>query len=266
MSETKTFPPLREGERLDAINEHLRLIQPLGGLSFGTDAYLLAAFTRPSPAGALVDLGAGTGVVSLLCLTRERFAHAYAAELQPDYCDVIRRNAALNGLADRMTVLPGDVRALAAASLSAPPAAVVSNPPYLAAGAGLPCADPRMETARRELNGTIADFCAAAARLLPSGGCFYVVYRPERMAELFSALRAARLEPKRMVTVYPDAASRPCLILVEARRGGAPSLHQAPPLVIYQSGRERVYTSVMQRIYDTFSMEFLFETRKERRL
>ena len=266
MNETNSTPLLRDGERIDRINENLRLIQPRGGLSFGTDAYLLAAFARPAPAGALVDLGAGTGVISLLCLARGRFRHAYAAELQETSCDVIRRNAALNGFEHRLTVLGGDVRELNPTALPETPSAVLSNPPYLPAGAGLPCADIRMETARRELNGTISDFCAAAARLLPSGGGFFTVYRPERLADLFSALRAARLEPKRMVTVYPDTDSRPCLCLVEARRDGAPSLTFSPPLIIYRSAGERVYTPAMQRIYDTFSLEFLFEARKERRL
>ena len=261
-----SVPAISDGERLDEVNESLRLIQRTEGLTFGTDAYLLAAMLKPYARRVGVELGGGTGIVSLLALTKNKLAHAHIWELQPEYAALCRRNAILNGLDGRVTVHEGDIRTALPTAIGAEADVVFSNPPYMLPGAGRDSRTREMNIARREENGTIADFCAAAARLLPSGGSFYVVYRPERMAELFSALRAARLEPKRMVTVYPDAASRPCLILVEARRGGAPSLHQAPPLMIYQSGGERVYTSVMQRIYDTFSMEFLFETRKERRL
>lgn len=268
MSENTQIAPAplcQAGERLDEINENLKLIQKVGALTFGTDAYLLAAFAQSAPRAACADLGSGTGVISLLCQSRKKFQHAYALELQGEFCDLIRRNAELNGLSEKITALEMDVRDATPDNTSKTITAVLANPPYLAAGAGLASADIRLETARRELNGTITDFCAAAARLLPYGGNFYTVFRPERMADLFSALRAASLEPKRMITVYPDACSRPCLILVHARLGGAPELIQAPPLIIYQSPQNRLYTEQMQRVYDTFSLEFLFEKRKERK-
>lgn len=264
MTTEAMLPPLSHSERVDSINENLQLIQKKGGLTFGTDAYLLGAFARPHPTAACADLGSGTGVISLLCLTRNKYRHAYAMEIQSEFCDLIRRNAVLNGLEDRLTVMEGDIRETAVADMGRNIAAVVANPPYLAYGSGLKSADPRMEVARRECNGSIFDFCQAAARLLSHGGSFYTVFRPERTADLFSALRNASLEPKRMVTVYPDTESRPCLILVESRKNGAPELLQSPPLIIYKSRAQHIYSENMQRIYDTFSMEFLFEKRQER--
>ena len=116
-----------------------------------------------------------------------------------------------------------------------------------------------MSIARRELNGTIDDFCAAASRLLKFGGLFYVVYRPDRMAELFAALHKANLEPKRMITVYPSAHDKPCLILAEAKKGAKPSLVQAPPLIIYRDKEKQIYTPEMDRVYEHCSLEFLFD-------
>ena len=60
-------------ERLDAINENLSLIQYKEGLTFGTDSYLLAAFARPKTKGICVELGGGTGVVSLLSASKNNF-------------------------------------------------------------------------------------------------------------------------------------------------------------------------------------------------
>lgn len=256
---SQTYSALEQDERLDRINENLQLIQKKDGLTFGTDAYLLAAFSKQKPAGVMVDLGSGTGVASLLCITRKKYSTAYTVELQPDFCHLIERNSVLNGLETQIHVVPKDVRFLRPADIPQPVSVVISNPPYLPVGSGISCDNERMETARRELNGTILDFCAAASRLLQSGGFFYVVYRPERMPELLSALRAERLEPKRLVTIYPDLSSKPCLILVEAKKDGAPSLVQSPPLIIYRSRNERIYTQNMQKIYDTFSLDFLFQ-------
>ena len=58
----QSAPILLPDERLDVINEGLRLIQKKNGLTFGTDAYLLAAFVRPSPRAIAADLGSGTGI------------------------------------------------------------------------------------------------------------------------------------------------------------------------------------------------------------
>ena len=44
-------------ERIDVVNESLRLIQKKQGLTFGTDAFLLAAFIRPMPHARAVELG-----------------------------------------------------------------------------------------------------------------------------------------------------------------------------------------------------------------
>lgn len=249
-------------ERLDHINENLTLLQKTGGLTFTTDAYLLAAFARSMPGGTVADLGSGTGVAAFLCLTKNKYRHGYAVEIQREFCDLIRRNAALNHLQDRITVVEKDVRQLRQADTDGTVSAVISNPPYMPADSGFASATKQSDMARRELNGTAGDFCAAAARILSSGGLFYTVYRPDRLAELISALRENRLEPKRLVTVYPDAESRPCLILMESKKDAAPGLLQPPPLFMYESHESRVYTPAFQRIYDEFSLEFLFPASK----
>ncbi|MGN1345687.1 MAG: tRNA1(Val) (adenine(37)-N6)-methyltransferase [Eubacteriales bacterium] len=245
-------------ERLDQINESLLLIQSKTGLAFGTDSYLLAAFARSSPRGTCVELGGGTGVVSLLAVSRGRFAKIYAAEIQPYFADLIRRNAALNHLDDRVFSLCADVRDLTSAAFGGEVHSVLSNPPYMKADSGKTNAASEMNVARREENGTIADFCAAAGRLLRWGGYFTVVYRPDRFADLLCAMRENGLEPKRAVLVYPSAADKPCLVLTEAKKGGASGLVFARPLLIYEDKAAARYTDDMQQIYDTFSMEHLF--------
>ena len=245
-------------ERLDEINESLSLIQSKTGLTFGTDSYLLAAFSRPAPRGVCVELGGGTGVVSLLAASRERFAHIHAVELQPYFADLIARNASLNHLEDRVTSLCSDVRDLTQNTFGGEVHAVLSNPPYMKADSGRTNAAPEMNIARREENGTIADFCAAAKRLLRWGGSFSVVYRPDRFADLLCAMRGNGLEPKRAVFVYPSTSDKPCLVLTEAKKGGSSGMVFARPLIIYADKAAQTYTGDMQQVYDGFSLEHLF--------
>lgn len=75
---------------------------------------------------------------------------------------------------------------------------------------------------------SLPELCAAANRLLPTGGRFALVYRPERLTELFAVLNAHRLEPKRMQFLAHDTASVPSAVLVEAAKNGKPGLDVLP--------------------------------------
>ncbi|MBQ8915070.1 MAG: methyltransferase [Clostridia bacterium] len=247
---------LSEDERLDYINEDLSLIQLKRGLTFGTDAYLLSAFVRER-SGRGADLGSGTGVASLLCLTKGKTSFMYCAEIQPYYASLIGRNAKLNGLSDKVCVLSGDARELSSRDTEGELDVVISNPPYMKAEGGFGTKSEEMNIARRELNGTIYDFCLAASRLLKYGGLFYSVYRPDRLIDLICALREASLEPKKLITVYPDSASKPCLVLCMAKKGASESVTMSKPLIIYKDGT-REYTEQMQKVYDDCSLEHLF--------
>ncbi|MBQ7669361.1 MAG: methyltransferase [Clostridia bacterium] len=253
---------LNSGEALLEINEDLRLIQKDAGLKFGTDSYLLSAFVKKNLHGDACDLGAGTGVVSLFAAARCSFDSVHAVEIQKEYAVLAERNAALNSLTDKIKVHSADVREISDILPRETFSAVFTNPPYMASGSGKDSKDGEMNAARREENGTLDDFVRAAAYLLKYGGLMWTVIRPERTADLMYSLKSNGLEPKKLITVYPDAKSAPCLILTEAKRGGSPSLVTSRPLIIYEDGPDRKYTKDMSRVYDEFSLSFLFDKKK----
>ena len=101
---------LADDESLNEINNNLRLIEKKDGLTFGSDAYLLAAYVRTSRKARAADLGSGTGVIPLLLLSRNKIADCAALEVQPEFAELISRNAAINGFADRLRSVQTDVR------------------------------------------------------------------------------------------------------------------------------------------------------------
>lgn len=250
---------LSPDERIDVVNEGIRLIQSKKGLTFGTDAYLLAAYVRSHPNARAVDLGSGTGIVSLLMLAKGKVRDVTAMEIQPAFSDLIARNAALNGFADRLHPLLADVRDVKACDLGFEADLVVSNPPYMRCDSGKRNEAEEKYVARHEVCGGIGDFCRAAGRLLKHGGHFVCVFRPDRLTELFAAMHDARLEAKRLTFVHADENSEPCALLVDAVKGGAPSLRVTPPLFLYLPCKDRKEARAMtpeaQKIYDTCSFE-----------
>ena len=103
---------LQENERINEINESLRLIENKNSLTFGTDAYLLSAYLPKRSRSIGIELGCGSGVISLLALSRKKCAHVYGIEVQDSIADIARRNADLNSLFGSFTVVNKDLRDL----------------------------------------------------------------------------------------------------------------------------------------------------------
>lgn len=225
---------LEKNERIHRVNRDIKLIENVNGLLYGTDAYMLAAFVRPCKSGRACELGAGTGVISLLCADADKFAYIEAVEVQQYYAELTRRNVSLNDLSDKIGVRCSDVRDLGG-EICGSFDAVFSNPPYMRAGNGKSNVDERKYIARHEVMGGIYDFVSAASRLLRFGGRFYCVMRPDRLCDLICFMRECKIEPKRIRTVHANEKSEPSICLVEGVRGGNPSLIFERPLFLHHS-------------------------------
>lgn len=239
---------LKENERIDDLQRGgLRVIQRLDGFRFGTDAVLLSAFASARRRDRVCDLGTGTGVIPLLIYGREPTVTADAVELQPDMAEMAARSMALNGLEKVIRVHRGDLREIRNLLPHDAYDLVTCNPPYGKAGGTLLNPDESKRLARHEETCGVADMARAAAWLLRSGGRLCCVFPAARLLELADALRACRLEPKRLRLVHSRADKQAHLCLMEAMLDAHPALRVEPPLIIWQAdGR---YTEEMDRIY-----------------
>ena len=210
---------LKFDESLIEVNENIKLIQKKNGLTFGTDAFLLASFMKAQKNSLAVELGGGTGIISLLCASREKFKRIYCIEIQEDFANVIRRNAELNSLSEKVLPVNADVRRIRSIDIGCEVDAVFSNPPYMKIDSGKRNEHDEKFIARHEVCGDIGDFCAAAKRLLKHGGNFYCVWRPDRLIDLICAMRENNLEPKEMCFVHASTTSTPSMVLVRAKKG-----------------------------------------------
>lgn len=232
---------INQNERLDIVNDDVRLIQKKDGLTFGTDALLLASFIDEKETAHGMELGGGSGIISFLLLARQKARHITVAEIQPAFADLCRRNAALNDFDDRVTVIESDVRLLPSDD-DGSYTFVFTNPPYMKP-TGKMNRTHEKTLARHEICGDINDFCAAAAKKLKYGGHFYCVFRPDRLADLFVAMRQNGIEPKVMTTVYASAMRPPSVVLVKGKRGGNAALTVTKPLFLYENTTHTAWSS-----------------------
>lgn len=249
-------------EILTPINQNLQLIQNSRGLTFGSDSYLLSAYVSGSTRARMADLGSGTGIISLLCASVNKFSTAYAIEIQESFADMIARNVTLNSFEGKIIPICKDIREVSAKDTDGELDIAISNPPYMKADSGKRNQADEKFIARHEVCGDIGDFCACAARLLKHGGKFYTVWRPDRLCDLFVSLRENKLEPKRITFVCATPQSQPSMVLVQSTKGAASGSVVTKSLLLHEnieSAKKNVLSAEAKEIYDTCSFEQFFK-------
>lgn len=220
------------------MNEYVSLWR--GGPSFcqsehfklGTDSVLLADFVNTNTHRRCIDLGCGSGILSLLLLYRTETLSVTGIEIDPEAALIAEKNLAANGLSSRANIVTGDIRRCREYFASGEFDLIVSNPPYFAVNSGKVSPNEKKAAARGEDCCTLSELCGAAAYLCRTGGTFCLVHRAERLTDLLCTLRENGLEPKKLRTVSHNAEKAPSLVLVEAKRGAAAGLKILPPLFI----------------------------------
>jgi tRNA1Val (adenine37-N6)-methyltransferase len=184
-------------ETLDAISGHFRLFQLRDGHRFSTDDILTAWYgTSWCPAArTTLDLGSGIGTVGMICAWRLAGAKFVTIEAQSDSVALARKSAQFNGLTERYEIRAGDFRDETMLRPEEKFDLITGSPPYFPPEAGVKSEHPQKLACRFELRGTVADYCAVAARHLAAGGFFACVFphEPAQRARVEAAARDASL-------------------------------------------------------------------------
>lgn len=125
---------------------------------------------------------------------------------------------------------------------------VLCNPPYFKSNASIPSRNSIKDVARREIKGSLRDFCFFASNILKRGGEFYLIHKPERLIDVFASLREARLEPRDIRMVSSTVNGEPKFVLVRSIKDGGENLRFMKPLVIYENDGN--YTQEILKIYE----------------
>ena len=190
------------------------------GFPLSTDSIALSGFVNLPRNARVLDLGSGCGTLGLLLCAKSEDCHVTGVEISQNAHEAALENISAKGLDARLESICADIADL---SLFVKPGSMqvcVSNPPYFTAGPQ----SQKTPLARREDACTLDILFRAAAWALQYGGDFFLVHRPERLAEVCAQGAKYNLEPKRLRLLRHKEGGPVSLILVQCRKGGKPGL------------------------------------------
>lgn len=190
-----------------------------GSFPLSTDSMLLAHFAKFRRNARILDLGSGCGTIGLALCAKDPTCHVTGLEISCTDHEAAMDNIRRNGLEARLESVCRDLRNFPA-ELTGAFHCCVSNPPYFSGGP----ASRATPLARRDDCCTPEDLFSAAAAALQFGGDFYLVHKPEKLAQLISCGAVKGLEAKNLVLVRHKEAGPVTLILLQLRKGGKPGL------------------------------------------
>lgn len=207
----------------------LYIYQPKAGYRAAMDPVLLAAACDAQPGQSVLELGCGAGVASLCLGATGAGMRLVGLELQPEYADLARRNAAENGIA--FEVIEGDLAHMPAGLREQSFDHVIANPPYFAPQNGTAAADKGRETAQREAT-PLALWVRQGFRRLKPGGWLTLIQNADRLADILIAI-GDQGGATRVLPITPRDGRDAGRVIVQTRKGAKTPLRLLAPFVLH---------------------------------
>lgn len=200
--------------------------QPVDGYRYSIDALLLAGFVKSRSGNKkLLDIGTGSGIITLLISKRFPDWEFSAVEIQKDLHDLAVENFSLHDL--KVSMIAGDYREIEGQDRYD---LIVSNPPYY--NHGHQPHNEQVAIARHEVAGDMESLIKKAKKILKGGGYFYVIYPADRLGELMAKLSNEKLQPYALKVIYPKPGMEATLVMVVAKKNHKGRLQVLSPLYI----------------------------------
>jgi len=209
-----------ENFKLEHFDNGISIYQCENLYKFTQDAIMLAKFANIKQCDNVLELCAGSGVISFYAYSLKPFNHLYFNEIQPEMCKIIEENIKYNGFKRRSKVFNCNLKDLKLTDFTKHLDVILCNPPYFKT-----CNNSKINEkyeiaiSRHEIEATLEDIIKKSSELLKDKGRLYMVHLASRSAELVSLCSKYKLEPKRMKFIF-NGDKEAYLILIEAVKNG----------------------------------------------
>ena len=194
-----------------------------------------------------MDIGTGTGIISILLSAKTEAYKFIGVEIQSDVADMAKRSVILNNLEDKIEIINDDINNIEKYFENNYFDVIVTNPPYQKNNTGLKSDNEKNLISRHEIKCTLEDIIKKSFKILKDKGEFYMVHRPERLVDIIYLMRVNKIEPKELRFIYPKVSDKPNLVLIKGIKNAKQFLKVEQPLIIYNE--EGIYTKEVLSIY-----------------
>ncbi|MBD8389730.1 tRNA1(Val) (adenine(37)-N6)-methyltransferase [Dysgonomonas sp. BGC7] len=181
-------------------------------MKVGTDGVLLGAWTDISDAKTALDIGTGTGLISLMIAQRNSNITIDAIDIEIDAIAQAKDNIKNSPFATQIKCTQCSVQEFAE-KYEKKYDIIVSNPPFFAESLKSP--DNQRSLARHDDTLSINDLLKASAKLLNNNGKLSLIYPYEYKRAILDIAKLNNLFINKATNVYPTSSSQPKRILLE---------------------------------------------------
>lgn len=197
-------------------------------MKVGTDGTLLGAWAPTAGAGRILDIGTGSGLISLMLAQRSPTSHITGIDIDEAAIRQARTNAMASPWGQRIDMVCEDVSRFAEEEGQGKYDAIVSNPPYFMERVA--CPDTMRHTARHTDSLSFGQLLHAVGCLLAEEGTFSVVLPSTACNEFIASALHHRLYLRHQTWVHTKPTKPAKRVLMTFVR--CPSLTQTDRLYI----------------------------------
>ena len=207
------------------LDKKVKIFQPVNGYRASTDAVLLSSLVRIKNGDGILDVGSGTGAISLCLAHRLQNLNPQITglEIQPELAELSNASAQANGFSARF--LNCDIRQKISGLNGGSFDHVITNPPY--AEKDMPSPYTGKATAHNFSDFTLTAWINFCLRMTKPQGYFYIINRAEAIDEILAAVHKKTGDIK-IIPVFSKPRQDAKRIMIIARKASR------SPAVIHQ--------------------------------
>lgn len=225
------------------LNKKVRILQPVDGYRASSDAVLLASLIENIKlSDTILDVGSGTGAVSLCLAYRFPENHITGLEIQPQLADLAKQSADINNFAN-LVYYQADIRQK---KLPVSPCFfnhVITNPPY--SEHDRPSPNLSKALAHNHTDFTLNEWLKFCLKMLKPFGKIYLINRVEAIDEILNTF-SKRAGGIKIIPVYSKPGQQAKRILISAQKDSKAPTVICPPFYMYNS--DGTYTRTADEI------------------
>ena len=227
--------------KLDYIPKtNIKMLHVAKSYTFGVDSIILLNFAKMKKNKNLIDIGSGSGILSLGANDYYNLKKVYAIEIQKEKANLLKENLNINDIYN-VEIVNKDLNNVDLGSNLID--YIITNPPYYKITDNIGNKSEEFLISRQEKYLKLENIFDFANKTLKDRGKLFMIHKPERMVEIFN--KSGNLKPKRIRFVQSTYNKKPQFILIEFVKNANDGIKIEDPLIIYENS---TYTEEMKRI------------------